>query len=160
MGCWLEAALCSWLWGPLQKAAHNMAASSQKKKQEEPERGRVSKTEITIFYNLISEMTSYLFAAFCSLETSHWVQSALEGRELHKSMKARRQGSLEGILEASCQWVYLLLKLAYPNFPVSLMEQCSALVSVRVLNIIWTFYPMHSAYSWEQKQKCPISGSS
>lgn len=139
MGCWLEAALCSWLCGPLQKAAHNMAASSQKKKkkkQEEPERGRVSKTEITIFYNLISEMTSYLFAAFYLLETSHWVQSTLEGSMKHKSMKARRQGSLEGILEASYQWVYLLLKLTYLNFPVSLMEQFSALVSVRVLNVI------------------------
>lgn len=77
------------LWtSPKSSSQHGSFITKKKKKQEEPERGRVSKTEITIFYNLISEMTSYLFAAFYLLETSHWVQSTLEG-----SMKAQEYES-------------------------------------------------------------------
>lgn len=29
---------------------------------------------------------------------------------------------------------------------------------MRVLKIVWTFYPLHPAYSWDQKQKYTISG--
>lgn len=70
MGCWPETALSSWLYGPLHGAAHNTAACLiTASKPEESE--RVSETDITIFYNLTSEVTSHLFAAFCSLESSH-----------------------------------------------------------------------------------------
>lgn len=43
-----------------------------------PEWEREAKTEAVIFYNLILEVTSYLFCLFCSLEVSCPIQSLLK----------------------------------------------------------------------------------
>ena len=45
------------------------------------------------------------FVIFYHLETSYWIQSALEWRGLHNGTNIRRQGSLGAILEANYQLI-------------------------------------------------------
>lgn len=72
----------------LLKAAHGMAACFITESQGSH---KSEKDGITIFYNLISEVTPHLFAEFCLSEASRWVQLILKGRALYMSMKAKRQ---------------------------------------------------------------------
>lgn len=143
------------MWTSLKSSSHDSLLHHRKKARRTRERERVSKTEITIFYNLISEVISHLFAAFFALEASHWVQHTLKGKELHKSMKARGQGSLEGISEALYHQVYFLLQLAYPNYYNKSNGAVCSFGIGETSKVVWTFYPMHSVYSLGAEAEVP-----
>jgi hypothetical protein len=92
--------------------------------------------------NLISEMTSLLFATFTK---SH---SKAKKGELHRVQKPRDR--MLGRYK-----VYLLQQLSCPII-ISLMEQFSALALVSVFEGYLNICPKHPLCSWEKRQKDPI----
>lgn len=53
-------------------------------------------------FNLMSKVSAFHFCPILFIRTSHWIQTKLKGRSLHKGLDTRMQRPVEVILVAAC----------------------------------------------------------